>query len=139
MKKHEVGIVCGSFDIMHPGYIRLFSDVKSVCNSLTVALQTDPTIDRPEKCKPVQSISDRIEILSAIKYVDRIVTYSTESDLENLLGEEEYDVRVLGTDYVGREDYTGANYKKPVFYHERDHNYSTTKLKRAISKSVKSK
>jgi glycerol-3-phosphate cytidylyltransferase len=139
MKKYASGIVCGSFDVIHPGYIRLFCDAKCVCEKLVVALQSDPTIDRPEKCKPVQSVSDRIEILSAIKYVDKIVTYSTEKELDSLLGVEEYDVRILGTDYIGREDYTGAHYKKPVFYHERDHSYSTTRLKIAISKSVETK
>ena len=137
MKKYSVGIVCGSFDVIHPGYVRLFSDAKSVCKKLTIALQSDPTIDRPDKCKPVQSLSDRIEILSAIKYVDKIVTYSTEQELDALLGVEEYDVRILGTDYIGRSDYTGAHYNKPVFYHEREHSYSTTKLKNAIANSVK--
>lgn len=137
MKKYETGIVCGSFDVIHPGYIRLFSDAKTICCELIVALQSDPTIDRPEKCKPVQSVSDRIEILSAIKYIDKIVTYETEKDLDSLLGLERYDVRILGTDYIGRTDYTGSHYGKPVFYHEREHNYSTTKLKMAIANSVK--
>lgn len=139
MKKYECGIICGSFDVVHPGYIRMFRDTKNVCENLLVALQGDPTIDRPEKCKPVQSLDDRIEILNAIKYVDRIVCYNTEAELEALLGVEEYDVRILGTDYRHREDYTGYKYKKPVYFHERNHDYSTTKLKTQIFESMKNR
>ena len=120
MKKYTSGIICGSFDVIHPGYTRMFEDAKTVCETLVVALQGDPTIDRPEKCKPVQTLSDRVEILSAIKYVDRIVTYDTEAELESLLGIVEYDVRILGTDYQDRKDYTGFKYGKPVYFHERD-------------------
>ena len=139
MKKYNVGIICGSFDIIHPGYIRMFADAKTQCKKLTVALQTDPTIDRPQKCKPVQSVADRKEILESIKHVDKIITYSTEKELDILLGLEPYDVRILGTDYVGRKDYTGVQYGKPVFYHDRNHDYSTTKLKKAIADSVRIK
>ncbi len=139
MKKYASGIICGSFDVIHPGYTRMFEDAKTVCETLVVALQGDPTIDRPEKCKPVQTLSDRIEILSAIKYVDRIVTYNTEAELENLLGTVEYDVRILGTDYKDRKDYTGFKYGKPVYFHERDHDYSTTKLKQQIADSMRNR
>tara|TARA_Y100001970_G_scaffold35799_1_gene44232 strand:+ start:2594 stop:3013 length:420 start_codon:yes stop_codon:yes gene_type:complete len=136
MKKYKCGIICGSFDVIHPGYIRMFKDSKSVCEKLTVALQGDPTIDRPTKCKPVQSIEDRIEILSAISYIDKIVLYNTEKELEELLGVEKYDVRILGTDYRDRKDYTGYHYGKPVYFHERNHSYSTTALKMLIAKSM---
>ena len=136
-RNYDTGIICGSFDVIHPGYIRMFKDAKSVCKKLTVALQGDPTIDRPGKCKPVQSLDDRIEILESIKYVDRIVCYNTEKDLDRLLGTEVYHLRILGTDYRDRDDYTGAHYDVPVYFHERDHDYSTTKLKRAISESMK--
>jgi len=136
MKKYKSGIICGSFDVIHPGYIRMFRDAKSVCEMLVVALQGDPTIDRPEKCPPVQSIDDRIEILESIKYVDEIVLYNTEDELDKLLGLVEYDARILGTDYRGRNDYTGAHYGKPVYFHERNHDYSTTVLKKKIAKSM---
>tara|TARA_B100000131_G_scaffold87687_1_gene84538 strand:- start:21078 stop:21515 length:438 start_codon:yes stop_codon:yes gene_type:complete len=131
-KKFNTGIICGSFDVLHPGYTRMFEDAKTVCKTLIVALQGDPTIDRPKKCKPVQSLSDRIEILGALKHVDHIVTYNTEAELEKLLGEVQYDVRILGTDYQNRKDYTGFKYGKPVYFHKRDHDYSTTKLKDLI-------
>ena len=126
------GIICGSFDLIHPGYIRMFEDAKRACDVLIIALQGDPTIDRPDKCKPVQSLSGRIEILSAIKYIDRIVTYNTEAELLEVLKKTDHDVRILGTDYVGRNNYTGAELEKPVYYHKRNHKYSTTKLKELI-------
>ena len=72
MSNKTIGIIAGSFDFIHAGYIRMFKDAKSICDHLIIALQGDPTIDRPHKCKPVQSIEDRREILESIKYVDEI-------------------------------------------------------------------
>ena len=138
-KAYESGVICGSFDLIHPGYVRMFKNAKEVCNRIIVALQGDPTIDRPEKCKPVQSLDDRIEILQCIKYIDEIVTYNTEDDLDILLGVLDYDVRILGTDYLHRKDYTGAHYGKEVYYHVRNHDYSTTSLKQKIADSMSKK
>ena len=117
----------------------IIKEAKHVCESITVALQGDPTIDRPEKCKPVQSLGDRIEILEAIRYIDKIVTYNTEKELDEILGKENHDVRILGSDYRNREDYTGAHYNKPVHLIERNHNFSTTDLKLSIAKSMMTK
>ncbi len=131
------GIICGSFDVIHPGYTRMFCDAKeNACSYLIVALQDDPTIDRPEKCKPVQSFHDRREILQSIRYIDDIVEYSTEKELLELLSILDYDIRILGTDYRDKY-YTGIELKKPVYYHTRNHNYSTTSLKRSIYNSMK--
>ena len=132
--KYNTGIICGSFDLIHPGYIRMFKDAKSVCKNLIVALQGDPTIDRPHKCKPVQTLEDRREVLEGLVYVDHIETYNTEKDLLELLQSVHHDVRILGSDYKGRENYTGAHLKKPVYYHTRDHDHSTTALKEMIFK-----
>jgi len=131
-KKYDKGIICGSFDVIHPGYIRMFQDGKKQCKILVIALQGDPTLDRPDKCKPVQTLKSRIEILASIKYIDEIITYNTESELLNLLKSTPHDVRILGTDYKGREKFTGSELKKPIYYHERDHDFSTTLLKEAI-------
>jgi glycerol-3-phosphate cytidylyltransferase len=133
---YKKGIICGSFDLIHPGYIRMFKEAKNVCEVLIVALQDDPTVDRPHKCRPVQSLEDRKEILEAIRYVDIIVTYNTEKELLELLNKIFYDVRILGSDYKNNK-YTGDKLKKPVYYCERNHNYSTTKLKEAIHKMKK--
>ena len=135
-EKYSAGVICGSFDVIHPGYVRMFVDAKKVCDKLIVALQGDPTIDRPSKCKPVQTIEDRMEILRSIKYVDDVVVYNTEAELDNLLGVLEYDVRILGSDYANRTDYTGYRYQKDVYFHERSHSYSTTDLKKRIAESM---
>ena len=96
-KKWKRGLICGSFDVIHPGYIHLFRDAKSVCTKLIIALQSDPTVDRPEKMKPLQSVEDRELILRSIRYVDDIVHYTTEKELYQLLQQPDlYDVRILG-------------------------------------------
>jgi len=136
-KNQKVGITCGSFDLIHAGYIRMFKDAKqSACGKLIVALQTDPTLDRPEKNKCIQPASNRIEILESIKYVDEVVLYDTEQSLYELLDSIDYDVRILGTDYKDR-DYTGKDLDPEVYYHNRNHDISTSKIKRAIYDSIK--
>ena len=135
MKKYNTGLICGAFDVIHPGYIRLFKDAKSVCENLVIALQTDPTIDRPEKDSPVQSVEDREIILRSIRYVDDVKLYTTESDLMALTAQDFYDVRILGTDY--RDKYfTGKEHGKAIHWHSRDHDYSASGLKRSIKKAV---
>ena len=109
----------------------MFKAAKEGCDHLIVALQGDPTIDRPSKCKPVQSLQDRIEILSAIRYIDEIKTYDTEAELTQLLKSTPHDLRVLGTDYVEKY-YTGKELGVPVLWIQRDHDYSTTALKEAV-------
>ena len=133
-EKYRRGIICGSFDLIHPGYIRMFKDAKNICDEVIVALQGDPTIDRPHKCKPVQSLDDRREVLEGLVYVDHIETYNTEQELLELLQNVSYDVRILGTDYMGNKEYTGSELGKPVYYHQRSHDYSTTGLKELIFK-----
>ena len=130
------GLICGSFDVIHPGYIHLFKDAKSVCENLIIALQSDPTVDRPEKIKPSQSVEDRELILRALRYVDDIVHYTTEAELYNLLKEDIYDVRILGTDYINK-DYTGKDLNKPEYFHSRNHDYSTTQFKKNIKENMK--
>jgi glycerol-3-phosphate cytidylyltransferase len=133
-KKYHTGIICGSFDLIHPGYIRMFKEAKDVCDHLIVALQNDPTIDRPDKCKPVQKFSDRKEVLSSIKFVDSILGYNTEKELSELLTKAHHDVRILGSDYIDRKVFTGSELNKPIYYCNRGHEYSTTALKEAIYK-----
>jgi len=131
MKK---GIIAGSFDVIHPGYIKMFEDAKTACDHLIVALQTDPTIERPHKNKPVQTVEERKIILNAIKYIDEILLYETEQDLYNILKLTTLDVRILGTDYKNKS-YTGDDLDIPVYYHVRDHSWSTTDLKNKIRNS----
>jgi glycerol-3-phosphate cytidylyltransferase len=129
----RVGFLAGCFDLMHPGYIKMFADAKSVCDYLVVAIQDDPTIDRPNlhKQKPVQTLAERTIVLSSIKWIDRIVFYRTEKDLYELLNELDIDVRILGTDYVNKT-YTGDDLGIEIHFHNRDHSWSTTDLKNRI-------
>lgn len=136
--QEKIGIICGSFDLIHAGYIRMFADAKTACSKLIVALQTDPTVDRPEKNACVQPTDQRAEVLMSIRYVDQVLYYETEKDLYELLSATDYDVRILGTDYEGR-DYTGKDLDPEVYYHHRDHDISTTKIKNQIYAAVKNK
>ena len=133
---YRAGIVCGAFDVIHPGYIHMFKDAKSVCKKLVVLLQTDPTIDRPEKMKPTQSAEDRELILRAIRYVDDVIFYTTEDDLYNMLKEDFYDVRILGSDYL-EKNYTGKDLGRTIYWHDRSHAYSATAFKNKIKESIK--
>ena len=134
-KEYGTGLICGAFDIIHPGYIDMFSDAKSKCKKLLVALQDNPTIDRPEKDMPVQSYNNRKKILMAIQYVDEIIEYNTEADLYEILKSDVYDVRVLGTDYKDK-DYNGKDLERPVYWHSRKHSHSASGLKRKIARSI---
>jgi glycerol-3-phosphate cytidylyltransferase len=102
----KIGIVASSFDLLHAGHVMMLREARSNCDHLIAALQTDPTIDRPEKNKPVQTIVERYIQLSAVKYVDEIVTYATEQDLEDILEMYPIDIRVLGEEYRDK-DFTG--------------------------------
>ena len=129
------GIIAGAFDLIHPGYVRLFKEAKEHCNHLTVALHEDPSFARPHKLKPVQSVEDRKEILRAIKYVDDIVVYYAEETFLSYL--KDYEVRFLGSDYLDGS-YTGKDIAIDVVFLNRDHGYSTTKLKESIWNSMES-
>ena len=137
MSEERVGIVASCFDLFHAGHILMLTEAKENCDRLVVALQSDPTIDRPEKNKPVQAMFERYVQLEACKYVDKIIPYDTEMDLLNLLVGYDWDVRFLGNDYYGRTDYTGYGEDIPIHYCSRKHNYSSSGLRERIIKSVK--
>ena len=134
----KVGFIAGNFDVIHPGYIKMFKDAKSVCDELVVGLHTDPSIERPEKLKPILSVEERTEMLLCIEYIDKVIAYDTEYDLVGLLEKLNPDVRVLGTDYKDR-GFTGDHLNIPIHFHERSHDWSTTKFKNLISESLKTK
>jgi glycerol-3-phosphate cytidylyltransferase len=133
---YEVGLIAGSFDLIHPGYIRMFNDAKTICKILIVALQDDPTLDRPNKNKPVQSWQERKMILESLRQVDDVIYYSTESELEKIIRNFSYDVRILGSDYKDI-NFLGKDLDKPVYFCDRTHNYSLTSLKKKIAESMK--
>ena len=128
------GIIAGAFDVIHPGYIRMFKDSKEHCNHLTVALHEDPSMARPHKLKPVQSVDERREILLALRDVDDVVVYQAEETFHHYL--KDYHIRFLGTDYMDGS-YTGKDLSIEIVWLSRNHNYSSTKLKTDIYNSVK--
>ena len=137
MTEERVGIVASCFDLFHAGHILMLMEAKDHCDRLVVALQSDPSVDRPEKNKPVQALSERYIQLEACKYVDQIVPYDTEADLYNLLAGYDWDVRFLGMDYIDREEFTGSDLDIPIHYCARRHNYSSSGLRDRILKAKK--
>ncbi len=129
MKK---GVIAGAFDIMHPGYIKMFKEAKEECDCLIVLLHTDPSIERPHKMRPLLSPRDRKEMLESIKYVDDVIRYTYEEQLYHLLREGEFDIRFLGSDYIN-EPFTGDDLKIEIHYLNRSHGWSSTKFKGMIA------
>lgn len=129
----KIGFTCSTFDFLHAGHIVMLEEAKRHCDYLICGLQSDPTLDRASKNKPVQSIVERQIQLSAVRFVDEIVIYNTEKDLEDLLLTLPINVRILGDEYKDKE-FTGKRicYKRKIniVYNKRDHSFSTTDLRK---------
>jgi glycerol-3-phosphate cytidylyltransferase len=132
----KIGFNCSSFDLFHAGHVTMLKIEKEMCDYLKVALQVDPTIDRPGvKNKPVQSVYERYVQLQGCKYVDEILIYETEADLLNLIQTQTIDVRFLSEEYENK-DFTGKQYcidhNIEIFYHVRKHQYSSTEIRNRV-------
>lgn len=131
----KVGITFSAFDLLHAGHIRMLADAKKQCDYLIVGLQTDPTIDRPEKNKPTQTVVERYVQLHACKFVDEIIPYTTEKDLEDILKLYDIQVRIVGEEYRDKA-FTGREYCEnsgiELYYNERRHRFSSTSLRQAV-------
>ena len=127
----RVGFTCSCFDLFHAGHIMMLKEAKQQCDYLIVGLQTDPTLDRPQKNKPIQSVFERFVQLDACKYVDEVVVYATEKDLMDILLSYPIDVRIIGDEYE-HKDYTGKNLPIEVYYNSRKHSFSTTELRERV-------
>ena len=130
-----VGVIAGNFDVIHPGYVYMFDECKKHCDILLLLLHEDPSIERPEKIKPILDLSERNMILSSLKQIDRIITYQTESDLYDILKTEQIDIRFLGDDYKDKS-FTGDDLGIPIHYLDRSHGWSTTKFKKLIAETI---
>jgi glycerol-3-phosphate cytidylyltransferase len=135
----RIGIVFSAFDLLHAGHIAMLSEANNHCDYLIAALQTDPTIDRPDtKNRPVQSIVERQIQLAACRYVDEVVVYSTEQDLVDLLLILPVDVRILGVEYENR-DFSGKQECLTrgieIIYNGRDHSFSSSNLRKRVYES----
>lgn len=137
-----IGITCSTFDLLHTGHIIMLEECKKHCDFLICALQVDPTLDRPEKNKPIQSIVERYLQLEAVEYVDRIIPYSTEEDLRTIFMSLDINVRIIGEEYKGQE-FTAKDICQDrgihLIYNKREHNFSTTSLRTRIYEKEYSK
>ena len=132
----KIGFNCSTFDLFHAGHVTMLKEEKRFCDYLIVAIQTDPTIDRPTtKNKPVQSIYERFSQVSACKYVDEVLVYSTEEDLMNMLKTQHIDIRFLGDEYKTKP-FTGKQWcldnGVELHYHLREHPYSSSALRKRV-------
>ena len=126
-----VGITAGAFDLFHAGHVLMLKDASNQCDHLIVALQTDQSIDRKEKNKPVQSMYERFVQVDACKYVDEIIPYETEDDLYALIMNNNIDLRIIGNEYRN-EDFTAREIGIEIYYNARNHQWSTTELRERI-------
>ena len=133
MKK--TGVIAGNFDVIHPGYIHLFNECKEFCTELIILLHEDPSIERPEKLKPILNLDERKMILSSLTQVDQIIPYKLEVDLYEQLSNLDIDIRFLGDDYKSKP-FTGDDLNIPIHFLDRSHGWSTTRFKNKIAKST---
>ena len=131
----RVGITFSAFDLLHAGHIKMLEEAKRQCDYLIVGLQTDPTLDRPEKNRPAQTVVERYIQLKGCKFVDEIVPYATEQDLEDILRAFKIDVRIVGDEYK-EQDFTGRLYCEAkgieLYFNTRDHRFSSAGLRREV-------
>ena len=136
-KNNTVGITFSTFDLFHAGHVKMLEEAKSICDYLIVGLQLDPSIDRAEKNKPIQSVIERYIQVSSCKYVDEVVPYITEKDLDEILRSFKIDIRVIGEEYRDK-NFTGKAYCEEkgieIYYNRRDHGFSSSELRKRLSK-----
>ena len=128
----KIGFTCSTFDLLHAGHIQMLRDAKEQCDYLICGLQIDPSLDRPEKNSPVQTIVERYTQLNAVKYVNEIIPYQTEKDLEDILNMLHIDIRILGEEYKNKT-FTGraicAKRGIELFFNKREHRFSSSDLR----------
>jgi glycerol-3-phosphate cytidylyltransferase len=134
---YKNGITFGAFDLMHAGHVAMFRDCKLYCDYLLVGIHVNPSLEKPQKNKPVQSIVERQITVSACKYVDQVIVYETEQDLADILSILDINVRFIGIDH--KDTWTSGKEicdKKriPIIYNNRDHRFSSTELRERIKK-----
>lgn len=140
--KKVVGITFSTFDLLHAGHIAMLREAKEHCDYLICGLQVDPSVDRPEKNAPVQTLVERWTQLQAVKYVDEIIPYQTESDLEDILQLFNLDVKIMGPEYK-EKNFTGKSICTQrgidIYYNKRDHRFSSTDLRKRVFLSEQDK
>lgn len=134
-KSKKIGITFSTFDLFHAGHVKMVEEAKTVCDYLIVGLQLDPSLDRPKKNSPSQSIIERYIQLKGCKHIDEIVPYVSEQDLEDILKSFRIDVRIIGIEYKDKY-FTGKKYCEDkgieIYYNSRDHRFSSSGLRNKI-------
>jgi len=137
-----VGITFSTFDLLHAGHIAMLREAKNTCDYLICGLQVDPSFDRAEKNAPVQTLVERWMQLQAVKYVDEIVPYQSEADLEDILQLFNIDVKIMGPEYKDK-DFTGKSICTQrgieIYYNNRDHRFSSTDLRKRVHETEQDK
>jgi glycerol-3-phosphate cytidylyltransferase len=132
----KVGFTCSTFDLLHAGHVSMLREAKSQCDYLICGLQMDPKVDRENKNSPIQTIVERYTQLKAVGYVDEIIPYSTEKDLEDILSMYHIDVRILGEEYRDK-DFTGKDICRKrdidLYFNKRDHRFSSSDLRKRVT------
>jgi glycerol-3-phosphate cytidylyltransferase len=134
----KIGFTASAFDLLHAGHVLMLEEAKTVCDYLVVGLQIDPTVDRSTKNKPVQTVVERYLQLRACKYVDEIIPYSSEKDLEDILSAMPITIRILGEEYKN-QDFTGRDICKKksieLYFNQRHHRFSSSDLRSRVTKA----
>ena len=134
----KIGFTCSTFDLLHAGHVQMLRDAKDQCDYLICGLQVDPSLDRKEKNSPIQTIVERYTQLKAVKYVDEIIPYASEKDLEDILELYTIDVRILGEEYK-EKDFTGKDICKKrgiaLYFNKREHRFSSSDLRKRVCTS----
>ena len=132
----KVGITASTFDLLHAGHVMMLREAKEHCDYLICCLQIDPSVDRPQKNSPVQSIVERYTQLKAVGYVDEIIPYKTEEDLEDILQMYHIDIRIIGEEYK-KKTFTGRSICSrrgiEIVYNKRDHRFSSSDLRKRVA------
>lgn len=137
-EEFKIGFTAGVFDLTHCGHLLMFQYCKKHCDYLIVAIQVDPSKYREGKEAPIETIFERFVRLESCKYVDKVIPYESEEDLESILNTVYYDLRFIGSDHQGRS-FTGDSIRKDTHhFNPRDHQYSSTSLKERVVSGRKS-
>ena len=132
----KVGFTCSTFDLLHAGHVIMLREAKEQCDYLLVGLQVDPSVDRKDKNSPIQTIVERYTQLKAVGYVDEIIPYGTEEDLEDILQMYPINIRILGEEYRDK-DFTGKDICRSrdidLHFNKRDHRFNTSGLRSQVA------
>ena len=129
-----IGITASAFDILHVGHVAMLEDAKKHCDYLICCLQVDPSLERPEKNPPLQSLVERYIQLQAVRYVDEIIPYEREKDLQDIIEIKTPGIRIIGEEYKSKE-FTGKKLCRVIHYNKRRHRFSSTEMRIRMSRS----